>query len=57
MRTIKVFDAKNYAQNWRVFKRDSVRAIIFHKGKLLLVRSEKYGDCKFPGGGIEAEEG
>lgn len=31
--------------------RKAYRAIIFENGKLLLVRSAKYGEFKFPGGG------
>jgi len=37
-------------------KRDSARAIIFVDDKLLMVRSAKYGEYKFPGGGIEPGE-
>lgn len=56
MRVIKIFDNKNYLPDWKKFKRDSVRAIIFVNNKLLMIRSEKYGEYKFPGGGIEKGE-
>ncbi|MCL2203886.1 MAG: NUDIX domain-containing protein [Defluviitaleaceae bacterium] len=56
METIKIFDAQNYQPHWKKYKRDSVRGIIFHAGRLVLVRSDKYGEYKFPGGGIEAGE-
>lgn len=56
MRIIKIFDAKNYENHWKRFKRDSARAIIFADNKLVMVQSDKYGDCKFPGGGIEKGE-
>ena len=56
MRMIKVFDFADYEPHWIKFKRDSARAIIFINGKLLMVRSQKYGEYKFPGGGIERSE-
>ena len=36
--------------------RHAVRAIIFVNGELLMVRSRKTGDWKFPGGGVEEGE-
>ena len=56
MRLIKVFDSKNYLDEWKKFKRDSVRAIIFSDNNLVMIRSEKFGEYKFPGGGIESGE-
>jgi len=56
MRTIKVFDSANYEPHWTKHKRDSARAIIFVGDKLLMVRSQKYGEYKFPGGGINPGE-
>lgn len=56
MRLIKKFDSKNYLENKKRFKRDSVRGIIFYNHMLVMVRSTKYGDYKFPGGGIEKNE-
>lgn len=56
IRTIKVFDDKNYQADWEKYKRDSARAIIFSGDKLIMVKSDKYGEYKFPGGGIEGDE-
>jgi 8-oxo-dGTP pyrophosphatase MutT (NUDIX family) len=56
MRTIRIYDAKDYEPHFPVYKRDSARAIIFDGDKLVMVRSEKYGDYSFPGGGIEKGE-
>ena len=53
MRIIKTFDSRNYELHWKKYKRDSVRAIIFQCDKLAMIRSDKYGEYKFPGGGIE----
>jgi 8-oxo-dGTP pyrophosphatase MutT (NUDIX family) len=53
---IKVFDSADYEPHWTKLKRDSARAIIFIGDKLLMVRSQKYGEYKFPGGGIEHNE-
>jgi len=56
MRTIQIFDDANYEPHWTKFKRDSARAIIFIGDKLLMVQSQKYGEYKFPGGGIKKDE-
>ena len=48
-------DLKDYRENGTVYRRTAVRGIIRHEGRLLLI-SGKYGDCKFPGGGVEAGE-
>ncbi|MCL2363529.1 MAG: NUDIX domain-containing protein [Defluviitaleaceae bacterium] len=56
MRTIKIFDHGDYDPTWPICKRDSARAIIFIGDQLLMVRSAKYGEYKFPGGGIEPDE-
>jgi len=56
LRVIRVFDSKDYQPHWRKTNRDSVRAIIFVQGKLAMIRSRKFGDHKFPGGGIEKGE-
>lgn len=49
-------DRKNYREDGSVFKRIAARAIIEKDGKYALVRGEKYGDCKLPGGGAEPGE-
>lgn len=56
MRTIEIFDDTNYESYWTKFKRDSARGIIFICDKLLMVQSKKYGEYKFPGGGIKSGE-
>jgi 8-oxo-dGTP pyrophosphatase MutT (NUDIX family) len=56
MRIIKVFDSKNYKNDWSKFKRDSVRAIIFSNNEIVMIKSKKFGEYKFPGGGIEKNE-
>ena len=56
MRTIQIFDDANYDASWAKFKRDSARGIIFIDGKLLMVKNQKYGEYKFPGGGIDPGE-
>ena len=50
-----LIDRKNYETNWPVKNRQAARAIIRRDGKLLLITS-KYGDYKFPGGGVELGE-
>ncbi len=50
-----LFDSKNYPEGGSVFFRTAVRGIIVQKGKLLLV-TNKFGDYKFPGGGVEENE-
>ena len=50
-----IMDLKNYETGDSVFKRTAARAIIRKGGKYLLIFS-KYGDYKFPGGGLEEAE-
>ncbi|WP_124066355.1 NUDIX domain-containing protein [Clostridium sp. E02] len=50
-----VIDVHNYIEGGSVFKRTAVRGIIQKNGKYLLIYS-KYGDHKFPGGGMNAGE-
>lgn len=56
MKVIAVFDDKNYGDNWFKYSRDAVRAIILSNEKIALVKSEKEGFYKFPGGGVEEGE-
>lgn len=51
-----VMDLKNYDTSMPHYLREAVRAIIFNNGKIALVKSEKEGYFKFPGGGIENGE-
>lgn len=48
-------DLKDYIEGGTVFKRKAVRGIIKHKDKYLVIYG-KYGDCKFPGGGMKSGE-
>lgn len=48
-------DLRNYKDNAKQFKRKACRAIIKIADDYLFV-SSKYGDYKFPGGGIEDKE-
>ena len=56
MRTIAIFDEKNYKENANRFIREAVRAVIIKNGKVALVKSLKERHYKFPGGGIEENE-
>lgn len=54
---IKLIDVKDYDQTWKVVKRHAIRGIIKNKdGKLAMIQSQKYGELKFPGGGMEPNE-
>ena len=48
-------DLKDYPEGGSVFKRKAVRGIIRH-GDTYLVIHGKYGDYKFPGGGMKSGE-
>ncbi|HRY78345.1 MAG TPA: NUDIX domain-containing protein [Candidatus Izemoplasmatales bacterium] len=39
-----------------VLRRKAYRAIIYEQGRLLMIRSAKYGEIKFPGGGKQGHE-
>lgn len=56
MRLLFTMDAQNYDPAWRVFRRDSARAILLRGGKAAMIYSRKYDYYKFPGGGIEPSE-
>ena len=55
MRLLKVFDSKNYLDNFNSFERYACRAIIIKDNKVALVKSN-LGYYKFPGGGIATGE-
>ena len=56
MEILKIFDSGNYEKSLPRAVRRAVRGIIEKDGRLLMIKSEKYGDCKFPGGGALAGE-
>lgn len=56
MRLIKDFDKGNYRDSWKKYSREAVRAVIIRDGKIALVKSQKEGFYKFPGGGMEKGE-
>lgn len=58
MKLLKIFDKRSKLLGHQsIIYRDSVRAIILKKGKILLVFSEKSKEYKFPGGGVKDSEG
>lgn len=56
MDILTTFDKKNYSPDMPFLTREAVRAIISIHNKMALVKSDKYGYYKFPGGGIEKGE-
>lgn len=55
MRTILVFDEKNYTDDMPVFERFGVRALIQRNG-LFAMQQGKNGEYKIPGGGMDEGE-
>lgn len=49
-------DLKNYNPGGSVFRRAAARGIVRRGENYLLIRSEKCGEYKFPGGGVEPGE-
>ena len=49
-------DEKNYKENGTKFERVAVRAVIKKGNKYALIQSAKYGEYKFPGGGMKKGE-
>lgn len=56
MRIIKVMDLRDYLDTWNKIERYAVRAIIRKDNLIALVKSNKEGFYKFPGGGVEIDE-
>jgi len=56
MRLIENFDSNNYDMCTGYFHREAVRAIIIKQNILALIKGEKFGEYKFPGGGKEEGE-
>lgn len=51
-----LMDLKNYEREETLFHREASRAVI-HRGDSFLLIHSRYGDYKFPGGGVHAGEG
>jgi len=57
MKLLKIFDKRdNLLGHQPIIYRDSIRAIIMKRDKLLMVYSEVSNEYKFPGGGINKPE-
>ena len=56
MRLLYEFDKHDYDKTMNISHREAVRAIIIRNNKLAMVKSNKEGFYKFPGGGIEKDE-
>ena len=56
MRTLFVFDYKDYKEDGTVGPRPSARGIIVRDGRIAMVHSRKYDYYAFPGGGIDRDE-
>ena len=53
MELLKKFDAQNYKDTTSVFEKYTIRGIIVRDGKIAM-QSDKEGEYKIPGGGMEA---
>ena len=53
---IEIFCRDNLNLNGKTYYREAVRAVIMDNNKILLIYSEKNGDYKLPGGGVEEGE-
>ena len=49
-------DKKNYSNCNKKLIRSAARAISFIDDKLIAIKSDKYGEVKIPGGGVEGNE-
>ncbi len=56
MRKLIDLDSHNYKKEDYVYSRTAVRAIIYDNSFLYMIKSKKYGEYKFPGGGMETSE-
>ena len=56
MKTLAVFDSKDYEESAPHNIRNAVRAIIINNNKIALLYSEKYEFYHFPGGGVDKGE-
>jgi len=53
---LEIFCKKNLKLDGKIYYREAVRAVIIKDEKILLIYSEKNGDYKLPGGGVEEGE-
>jgi ADP-ribose pyrophosphatase len=51
-----IYRKKDLDLNGRMLYREAVRGIIIKESKILMIYSERDGDYKFPGGGVEEGE-
>jgi 8-oxo-dGTP pyrophosphatase MutT (NUDIX family) len=56
LRNFFTIDMEDYDEDDEVLVQPAARGIIWKDGRLALVRSVKYGYCKFPGGGVDEGE-
>ena len=56
MNILSEIDFNDYSEHWKKELRLASRAIIEIGDKIVLVRSDKYGEYKFPGGGLKTNE-
>lgn len=56
MKLLYEFDKHDYDNTMNISHREAVRAIIIRNNKLAMVKSNKEGFYKFPGGGVEKDE-
>ena len=53
---LEIFCKKDLNLNGKIYYREAVRAVVSDNEKILLIYSEKNGDYKLPGGGVEEGE-
>lgn len=56
MRKLFELDLHDYHQDDQVFERTAVRAILLDHDQIYMIKSRRFQDLKFPGGGMEANE-
>jgi len=56
MRELHTFDLHNDEGLIKTTSRVALRAIIIQNGKLAMIQSNTFNECKFPGGGLEEGE-
>ncbi len=56
MKILKTIDRKDYKPGGKINKRLASRAVIFKDHQIAMVKCDKYGYYKFPGGGVKEHE-